>query len=305
MKRIVTLFATLVVALATSAAHAAGFDSAGCVDHTGNWWNPAQNFMGVAIHQQGCKIQAEWFIYAGSSEPTWLSWSGDFGGSPEKNQIASPLYRLHGPQPMNYSAQLARLDTPAPGTMSITFSDACHASMQFQYSDPSGGPVQTGTLTLVPLLFGDAACIIPPGVKVTSPQAVPTGCIDGSMKCWSDAVTNSTVKFIGSPVKMVGLTGAQAPLAKRPIMFGYFINGGGTTATSGPNSMGVFYADTGEPLWPTSIYSGLYVQIDWAMGTDTGVLFHMSDGTCGQWKWFPPTPTGGGGAWSMISATCP
>lgn len=304
MKMIVKLFAAFVVALA-GFANAAGFDSAGFVDHTGNWWNPAQNFMGVPIHQQHGLIQAEWFIYDATNKPTWLAFSGQLqhDSVTGNDTLSSPLYRTHGPQPMGYNATFAGVDTPSAGSMNITFTDACHATMHYQYTDPSGGLPQQETLTLTPLLFGDVACTNPQGVKVAAVERVPSGCISTGNPCWSKALTAGSVVWLNTSARMVG---APSQYSDRPIMYGYFIDGTGGYKTD------AFYADTGEPVGGDgALANGLTMAIDWVkVLNDGGLLNHQADGTCYERRWFPPTPglpgytPGYANVWANLPMSC-
>src|SRR5260221_3756531 len=167
------------------------------------------------------------------------------GGPLKKNAqsqdtLSGDLTITNGPQPMNFDP--SKITAKSVGSASITFSDPYHATMTYQYQDPIGGPLQTGTLTLSQLQFGcnlpamwnGTFCVVPKGVMATNPQSVPTGCVDASMQCWKDAVHNGTVKFIETSAKMVGLDGSFASFATRPIMLAYFINGGTADANSGP-----------------------------------------------------------------------
>lgn len=156
------------------------------------------------------------------------------------------------------------------------------------------------SLCEAPTTWNGERCLAPEGVKVSGPRPVPAGCTDSGMQCWKDAVADGVVKFIATSARTTGVPGYE----DRPVMFGYFINGGGDSSYSGPNSATLFWADTGEPMWPVSVSSGYGLKINWAQGDLNGLFLQLSDGTCGRTHWVPPTAQYDG-AWTNTLVPCP
>lgn len=312
MKKFVNLFAAFVVAFLGFAAQAAGLNAAGVPSYDGNWWNSKQNGEGLVVTHQNGKVFALFFGYSLDGRPMFFQ----VGGALQKTQEGfdtlptTDAYMTTGPQPLGFDP--AKVKATRVGTASITFFDPYHAAMTYQYQDPSGGSLQSGTLSLSQLQFGcDATtgamwnntyCVIPQGVKVTSPKSIPDGCTNWQDKCWQDSIANGTVKLIATSAKMTGLPGYDG----RSLMYAYYLNTGGTTATSGPYSVQLLYADTGAPVSATTLAQGFGTAVDWIQGTTKGALFHGADGTCWENQWFGPDSTSGNrNVWVNVPATCP
>jgi hypothetical protein len=70
-----------------------------------------------------------------------------------------------------------------------------------------------------------------------------------------------------------------------------------------------FQAPLATNAYPTTtkpVHSLESSPVDWAKGTDNGLLFHQADGTCWETRWFPPTTQSGvnSGVWANVPASC-
>src|SRR5258708_11062810 len=184
------LAVTLTAALALPAS-AAGTNTLGVPDYSGNWWNSAQNGMGASIIEQNGIVFVLWFVYSPQNQPMFLQLGGPLRKNAQsQDALSGDLTITNGPQPMNFDP--SKITAKSVGSAGITFSDPYHATMTYQYQDPSGGPLQTGTLTLTQLQFGcnlpamwnGTFCVVPKGVVVTDPKAVPAGCLSSPDQCW-------------------------------------------------------------------------------------------------------------------------
>ncbi|MDR2032289.1 MAG: hypothetical protein LBP86_08595 [Azoarcus sp.] len=131
------------------------------------WWDPNQSGMSVNISQQGDTLVATWQHYDDNGNPTWLQASGPvsvlgrwgynipslftLSFYPGLNDV--PLYRATGPAPgPDYSA--ADVQTTAVGKVSIEFTGANWAHLEYDYNGKSGKlPLQRYTYD-IPSLAG-------------------------------------------------------------------------------------------------------------------------------------------------------
>jgi VCBS repeat protein len=91
----------------------------------GTWWNPAQGGRGFTIEKQGDNIFMAAYLYDASGRSTWYG----AGPSPMSGPtFTAPLSAFANGQTLTGPYQMP-VPTASPGNISITFSDASHASL--------------------------------------------------------------------------------------------------------------------------------------------------------------------------------
>ena len=134
---------TAVVALAIGLL-ASGSGIAAASNYQGLWWNPQQSGWGINFAHQGDIVFATWFTYDGTGKPWWLiallSRTAEGVYSGPVSTVAGPLFNSapFGPAPVETEV----------GTMTATFADASHATIQYTVNGV------TQTKAIVPQQFG-------------------------------------------------------------------------------------------------------------------------------------------------------
>lgn len=302
MKSIMKLFAAFVVALTAAfalPASAAGVNSAGVPDYSGNWWNPSQNGWGLTVVEQNNIIFVLAFVYNAPGQPMFLQVGGPLQKNPQTGQdfLVGPLAMSFGSQPMNYD--VTKLKVASVGTATITFSDPYHATFTYNYVDPSGGPTQSGSVAFQQLTFGcnspqvwnGSFCVYPQGTKVAVANQLPQGCNTWKDPCWAKALKDGTVKLVSTSATMTGYS-------NRPVMIAYYKNTMSFAGVSGLWDTLIVYADDGSPVGG-DISDGGTQPIDWMTANATGPVRHFGDtGTCAQGFW-------AGTFWDYGPTACP
>ncbi len=113
-------------------------------NYQGLWWNPQEGGWGINFAHQGDIVFATWFTYDAAGKPWWLiavlarSADGVYAGP--VSTVAGPLFNSapFGPAPVETEV----------GTMTATFADASHATLQYTVNGV------TQTKAIVPQQFG-------------------------------------------------------------------------------------------------------------------------------------------------------
>src|SRR5580698_8466324 len=94
---------------------------------SGYWWNSSQSGRGFVIEIQGNQMFMAGFLYAASGEATWVASVGPMTSATE---YSGPLVTYTGGQTLTGAYQVPSL-SPNLGTLSLSFSDASHATLNW------------------------------------------------------------------------------------------------------------------------------------------------------------------------------
>ncbi|MBL8515379.1 MAG: hypothetical protein JNM76_00305 [Betaproteobacteria bacterium] len=112
------------------------------IDYTDIWWGgQAQNGWGVALLQQGGILAGSWYTYNQQNQPVWYLINGGSWTSP--SVFTAPLTRATGSPLIGATYNPSALASTNAGTITITFTDAANATMNYTVD----GVTQTKSIT--------------------------------------------------------------------------------------------------------------------------------------------------------------
>lgn len=101
--------------------------ASGSTPQNGWWWNPLENGRGFAIEQNGTHLYFSAYLYETTGRATWYVASGPMTGS---SVYQAPLLAFAGGQTLT-GAYKPVSATPSPGTVTLQFIDATHATLSW------------------------------------------------------------------------------------------------------------------------------------------------------------------------------
>ena len=94
------------------------------------WWaGAAENGWGLVLSQQYQTIFATWFTYDSAGQTTWFVMSN--GTWTSSNTYTGTLYRARGAPVIGTAYNPAAFTLTQVGTLTLTFTDASHATMTY------------------------------------------------------------------------------------------------------------------------------------------------------------------------------
>jgi len=113
--------------------------TAAVVDFTDLWWNPNESGWGMVVTQQLGNIFIAWYVYDNSGNPVWYVVPNcTLVGS----SCSGTAYSTTGP-PLGPSFDSTAVHATAVGSLTVTFSDANNASVNYTINGASGSKAIT------------------------------------------------------------------------------------------------------------------------------------------------------------------
>jgi List-Bact-rpt repeat protein len=100
--------------------------ASGITPAAGFWWNPNQPGSGFVIETQGAQMYMAAFLYSQAGEASWLASNGPM---PSQGMYTGALGNYANGQTLTGAYRSPVAATTVPGGLSLTFSDATHATL--------------------------------------------------------------------------------------------------------------------------------------------------------------------------------
>jgi hypothetical protein len=115
------------------------------VNYTDLWWNPNESGWGLGLTQQYGVMFVTWFVYEGTTRPTWLV-ASSCAMTANNDGCSGTLYTTDGPPgpPASSTFDPSAVRVTPVGSVSLIFTDANNGIISWNISG-SSGMVETST----------------------------------------------------------------------------------------------------------------------------------------------------------------